>query len=237
MASLLRLCAVQTLAGRRIPVVIRPTARRFSIPSRSALTHPPRSSPWKSPLFSVLGSGVGAGTCFVWWKRASDLTPVTPLFEPERELDIFFNLVLQLPLVCRVLDGIGSSSKLKPVFDTRGEFSVGTLVKTANNTPDIGGVILRIEDTEIKPGKPNIVGFVVIAEPHPNPDTAKFLETLLPFVEERDIRGELARPGMAFIVVECKGAVSSGAYARRVDETGGGNSGSSANSAVMGINE
>lgn len=131
---------------------------------------------------------------------------------------------------------IGSSSKLKPVFDNnKVTLRPRSLLKTAPQTPDTRTVLFRIEDTEIEPGEPKIVGFLAIIEPHPNADMGQLLEVFGAVAMVRDDQGELARPGTAVVLVECSGRISSGTYVRPVTEDDGGHSEYSGNSVIEGI--
>lgn len=239
MASLRSFHAVSSLAGRRMSVAFRPTARQLPIAFRSASTHlPQRPSLGRYALVFGLGAGMGVGTCFAWGEYAPNLTSFAPgRFQPELDLEVFDRL-LQLPPVRKVLHEIGSSSKLKPVFDNNELlFRPQTLLSRARKTPRSRTVLFRIEDTAIEPGKPNIVGFLAIVEPHPDPDMKELCTIFGQTAVERDHQGKLARPGMAFVLVECGAAISSMTYWGLVMGEGGRNSGESDNRVIEGIND
>lgn len=144
---------------------------------------------------------MGAGTCVAWRKYAPNPLPD---FNPDLDLEVFDLLLSKEPALREVLRQIGSSSKLRTVFDNN-DLTIGrrTLLKEQSGPSDIRTVLFRIEDVGMEPGRPNVVGFLAIVEPHPDPNWGLLLETFAAVARERDDRGELRRRGMALLAVQC----------------------------------
>lgn len=190
------------------------------------------------------GVGAGAGTCFAWWRFAPNPTPFPPDLQPDhspaRSRLRRIAQLLQLQPVSDVLRETGSSAKLKPVFDNNETtIHVPTLLKKAPNAPAIRTTLFRvvdteIEDTEIEPGKPNVVCFVAIVESHTRPDVTEVLDVLSAVATVRDDQGELLRPGLGVMV--CSGRLNIGTYRRPVVEDDREESAYSDNSVIEEVN-
>ncbi|CAF9904547.1 hypothetical protein IMSHALPRED_000102 [Imshaugia aleurites] len=198
MASLRSLRPVLALAGRRVPVTSRPGARY----------HVNANNPGAALSF-VLGVGAaGAGVaeaCAGWWITSRSDVESNEDSRPDLDVLPDLNIEVTNTPVRDILDQVGASSKLKLAFETK--VTAGMLETEAPSFFKLDAVLFRIEDTQIEPGKPNVVGFLAIVEDHANPDLDAFVQLLIAMAAMRDIQGQLARPGRAALVVECDGAL------------------------------
>ena len=215
MASLRSLRPVLALAGRRIPVTSRPIARyHVNINTPGSASTRPLTAPWAA-LYFVLGVGVGGG-CIAWWmnpKKRSDISSA-PGSPPAADLEAFTSSLTQHPIVRNILHDMGSGSKLRLV---RQATLLGqTLLDNAPNAPLRGLILFRLEDIEVERGKPNLVGFCACVQPFPDPNMRGFVDELAKFAAAEDDRGQLAKPGMAVLIVQCGERLSSAMYTRPV---------------------
>ena len=221
MASTRSFRAVRTSARRRACSKSPFTVRHLPITSRSASTYQPCPSLRHYTIGFVLGAGVGVGmgvgTCATWRKFASNVSTLDPDFRPELDVEQL-KVFLEEPRNRVTLDHIGSSSKLQAVFDSD-KISVRpeTLLKQAPNTSAKRSVLFRIEDTTIKPGKPNVVGFLAIVEPYPNPSQDHLARIFGQVLRQRDQQREFVRPGMALLLVDCGGMMIFATYERYME--------------------
>ena len=124
------------------------------------------------------------------------------------------------------LHDMGSSSKLRLIPEVT---MTGVVLQDNAPNAQLPRIILcRIEDTEIEPGKPNVVGFLGIHDP--NLDMSEIVRALSGVAEGCSHQGRLARPGMALLLGVCGVKVCIGMYGRRAIKDDGGQSGCSDNS-------